>query len=121
MFDAICRARRRLPFRLLGLDSDNGSKFVNDQLYCYCLQEEITFTRGRADKKNDSALVEQKNWPVVRRAFGYYRYDTPEQLELLDCLYAVMHFYADFFLPVTKLKEKMRVGSKVKKTHQVPW
>jgi hypothetical protein len=120
VFDAICRARRRLPFRLLGLDSDNGSEFINDQLYRYCRQEEITFTRGRAGKKNDSAFVEQKNWSVVRRAVGYYRYHTPEQLDLLDRLYAVMHFYTNFFLPVTKLKEKMRVGSKVKKTHQVP-
>ena len=120
VFAAICRARQRLPFPLLGLDSDNGSEFINDQLYRYCLQEEITFTRGRAGKKNDNAFVEQKNWSVVRRAVGYYRYDTPEQLDLLDRLYAVMHFYTNFFLPVTKLKEKTRTGSKVKKTYQVP-
>jgi hypothetical protein len=70
VFDAICRARQRLPFPLLGIDSDNGSEFINDQLYRYCLREEITFTRGRAGKKNDSAYAEQKNWSVVRRAQG---------------------------------------------------
>jgi hypothetical protein len=120
VFAAICRVRRRLPFPLLGIDSDNGSEFINDQLYRYCLDEEITFTRGRAGKKNDNAYVEQKNWSVVRRAVGYHRYDTPEQLDLLNRLYTVRHFYVNFFLPVMKLKEKVRVGSKIKKTYDDP-
>jgi hypothetical protein len=120
VFGAICRARQRLPFPLLGIDSDNGSEFINDQLYRYSLREKITFTRGRAGKKNDSAYAEQKNWSVVRRAVGYYRYDTPEQLDLLDRLYAVMHFYVNFFLPVMKLEKKTRIGSKVKKTYDDP-
>jgi hypothetical protein len=120
VFAAIQQARRRLPFPLLGIDSDNGSEFINDQLYRYCQQEEITFTRGRAGKKNDNAYIEQKNWSVVRRAVGYHRYDTPQQLDLLNRLYAVMHFYVNFFLPVAKLTEKTRVGSKVKKRYDEP-
>jgi hypothetical protein len=120
VFAAIGRARQRLPFSLQGIDSDNGSEFINDQLYRYCLQEQITFTRGRAGKKNDGAYVEQKNWSVVRRSVGYYRYDTPAQLDLLNRLYAVMHFYVNFFLPVMKLKEKTRLGSKVKKVYDEP-
>jgi hypothetical protein len=120
VFAAIQDARRRLPFSLLGIDSDNGSEFINDQLYRYCLQEEITFTRGRSGNKNDNAHVEQKNWSVVRRAVGYYRYDRPEQLDLLNRLYAVMHFYVNFFLPVAKLIEKSRVGSRVKKRYDEP-
>ena len=120
VFDAICRARERLPFPLLGIDSDNGSEFINDQLYRYSVQERITFTRGRAGKKNDGAYAEQKNWSVVRRAVGYYRYDTPQQLDLLNRLYAVMHFYVNFFLPTMKLEEKSRLGSKVKKVYDEP-
>ena len=120
VFAAIRRARQRLPFPLFGIDSDNGSEFINDQLYRYCLREQLTFTRGRAGKKNDSAHVEQKNWSVVRRAVGYARYDTPEHLSLLNRLYAVMHFYVNFFLPVTKLQGKSRVGSKVKKVYDDP-
>jgi hypothetical protein len=120
VFAAIKSARRRLPFPLLGIDSDNGSEFINDQLYRYCLQEELTFTRGRAGKKNDSAFVEQKNWSVVRRAVGYYRYDTPEQLALLNRLYALLHWYNNFFLPVMKLKEKVRVGSRKKRVYDEP-
>jgi len=120
VFAAIQNARRRLPFPLLGIDSDNGAEFINDQLYRYCLEEEIIFTRGRAGKKNDSAHVEQKNWSVVRRATGYQRYDAPHQLDLLNSLYAVMHFYVNFFLPVAKLKQKSRVGSKTKKRYDTP-
>ena len=120
VFAAICRARQRLPFPLLGIDSDNGSEFINDQLLRYCDSEKITFTRGRAGKKNDSAYVEQKNWSVIRRAIGYYRYDTPEQLDLLNRLYAVMHYYVNFFIPMMKLKEKVCQGSKVKRVYDEP-
>jgi hypothetical protein len=120
VFAAIRRARQRLPFPLLGIDSDSGSEFINDQLYRYCLKEQITFTRGRAGRKNDNAYVEQKNWSVVRRAVGYGRYDSPEQLALLDALYTHLRLYVNFFLPVMKLKEKERLGSKVKRLYDDP-
>jgi hypothetical protein len=120
VFAAIKRARQRLPFPLLGIDSDSGSEFINDQLYRYCLEEKITFTRGRAGRKNDSAYVEQKNWSVVRRAVGYWRYDSPEQLDLLNTLYVRLHLYVNFFLPVMKLEEKVRLGSKVKRLYDDP-
>lgn len=120
VFAAIKRARQRLPFALLGIDSDSGSEFINDQLYRYCLEEKITFTRGRAGRKNDGAYVEQKNWSVVRRAVGFWRYDSPEQLDLLNTLYARLHLYVNFFLPVMKLKEKARHGAKVKRIYDDP-
>jgi len=120
VFAAIKQARQRLPFPLRGLDSDNGAEFINDQLYRYCNQEKITFTRGRAGRKNDNAHVEQKNWSIVRQTVGYYRYDTPEQLELLNRLYALLHYYDNFFIPVMKLKEKIRVGSRTKRIYDDP-
>jgi hypothetical protein len=120
VFAAIQRVRQRLPFPLFGIDSDSGAEFINDQLYRYCLEEKLTFTRGRAGRKNDSAYVEQKNWSVVRRAVGYGRYDTPEQLEFLNTLYARLHFYVNFFLPVMKFEEKVRLGSKVKRVYDDP-
>jgi transposase InsO family protein len=72
VFNAIERARQRLPFPRLDISSDNGSEFINDQLFRYCVRERITFSRGRAGRKNDNAYVEQKNWSVVRRAVGYH-------------------------------------------------
>jgi len=120
VFKAIKQARQRLPFPLQGIDSDNGAEFINDELYRYGQDEKLTFTRGRSGHKNDNAYVEQKNWSIVRRAVGYRRHDTPEQLDLLNRLYALLHFYVNFFLPVMKLVEKQRVGSRVKRIYDDP-
>lgn len=120
VFEALKEIRRRLPFKLLGIDSDNGSEFINGHLYGYCEQERITFTRARAYRKNDNCYVEQKNYSVVRRAVGYNRYDTSRQLRLLNQLYSHLRLYTNYFQPVMKLKEKIRVGSRVKKRYDQP-
>jgi len=117
VFAGIKTIRGRLPFPLLGYDSDSGSEFINHQLYRYSIQEEITFTRGRAGKKNDNPFVEEKNDSVVRRWVGYGRYNTQEQVDILNELYKKLRLYTNYFLAVQKLKEKVRVGSKVKKIH----
>ena len=114
------QVRARLPFPLLGIDSDNGSEFINDELLRYAEREQLTFTRSRSGRKNDGAHVEQKNWSVVRRFVGDLRYDTPAQVALLNQLYAVLHLYINFFMPVVKLKEKVRHGSKVTKKYDEP-
>ncbi len=120
VFAAIKAARARLPFPLLGLDSDNGAEFINFHLKDYCEQEQITFTRSRAYHKNDNCYVEQKNYSIVRRTVGYYRYDRPHQLELLGMLYQVLRLYTNFFQPVMKLKEKVRQGSKLTRRYDEP-
>jgi len=114
------KVRKDLPFALLGLDSDNGSEFINDELLRYCRQEKITFTRSRPYRKNDNCFVEQKNYSIVRRAVGYARYDTDEQCALLNELYSYLRLYTNFFLPTMKLKSKERNGSKVKKSYDQP-
>ncbi len=120
VFAGIQTIRGRLPFPLLGYDSDSGSEFINYHLYAYSIQEKITFTRGRAGKKNDNAFVEEKNDSIVRRWVGYGRYNTQEQVAILNELYAVLRLYTNFFLPVMKLKEKERIGSKVIKRYDKP-
>ena len=120
VFEALKQIRKRLPFKLLGIDSDNGSEFINDQLYHYCLKEEITFTRARAYRKNDNCYVEQKNWSVVRRALGYLRYDTEGELEIINRLHGYLRLYTNHFQPVMKMIEKTRVGSRVKKKYDKP-
>lgn len=117
VFEALKRLRKNLPFPLLGLDSDNGSEFINDYLQAYCEKENITFTRSRPYRKNDNCFVEQKNYSVVRRAVGYQRYDTEVQLALLNELYATLRLYTNFFQPTMKLQSKTRVGSKVTKRY----
>lgn len=117
VFEALQKVRKNLPFPLLGLDSDNGSEFINDELLRYCKQEQISFTRSRPYRKNDNCFVEQKNYSIVRRAVGYARYDTDEQCQLLNELYSYLRLYTNFFLPTMKLKSKERVGSRVKKKY----
>ena len=117
VFAGIQRIRARLPFPLLGLDSDSGAEFINDQLYRYCIQEQITFTRGRPGKKNDNPYIEQKNDSIVRNWVGYGRFDTQPQVDTLNELYELLRLYTNFFLPVMKLKKKIRIGSKIKKVH----
>ncbi len=121
---AIHRARQRLPFPLLGLDSDNGGEFINQCLVNYCREEGMTFTRSRSYKKNDSCHVEQKNWSVVRRLIGYDRYDSKAALEALNRVYDLTRLYVNFFQPVMKLAHKSRHGARVHKvydTAQTPY
>jgi hypothetical protein len=97
-----------------------GSEFINNHLYGYCEEEKITFTRARAYRKNDNCYVEQKNYSVVRRWVGYHRYDTAQQLRLLNQLYSRLRLYTNYFQPVMKLEEKIRLGIKVKKRYDQP-
>ena len=115
--EAIRRMRQRLPFALLGIDSDNGSEFINDTLYRYCLDEQITFTRSRPYRKNDQAHVEQKNWSVVRHTVGYDRWETEQEFALLESIYADLRLYINFFQPSLKLIGKERIDNKTIKRY----
>ena len=114
---AIHRMRQRLPFPLLGIDSDNGSEFINDLLYRYCLEEKLTFTRSRPYQKNDQAHVEQKNWSVVRHTVGYDRWETAQDLTLLESIYDDIRRYINFFQPSLKLIAKERIGNQTIKRY----
>lgn len=117
VFEALMDIRLRLPFPLVGLDSDNGSEFINDHLARYCEKERITFTRGRPYHKNDNCYVEQKNYTVVRRFAGYARYETEQEQMLLNAMYQDVTLYTNFFQPVRVLVAKERIGSKIRKRY----
>ena len=114
---AIDQVRRQLPFPLLGLNSDNGSEFINHGLWDYCQRHGIEFTRSRAYKKNDQAHVEQKNWSVVRRLVGYDRYATKTAYQQLKHLYHLVRLYGNFFQPSSKLVDRRREGGKTPKKY----
>jgi hypothetical protein len=118
---ALEEIRQVLPFRLRGIDSDNGSEFINDHLYRYCQAQEIQFTRGRPYKKDDNAHIEQKNWTHVRKLIGYLRYDTPEAVAALNDLYAhELGLLQNLFLPSVKLLSKERVGARLRRRYDAP-
>ncbi|MGH9168781.1 MAG: integrase [Acidimicrobiia bacterium] len=116
-FEALLDIRGALPFPLLGLDSDNGGEFINNQLFAYCAEQEITFTRSRPYRKNDNCFVEEKNWSVVRRHVGYPRYDTPAELAVLAELYRHLRLYVNFFQPQMRLVQKTRDGARVRRRY----
>jgi len=107
-----------LPFRLLGIDSDNGSEFINWHLGRWCARRDIQFTRSRPYKKDDNAHVEQKNWTHVRKLLAWDRYDTPPAVEAINDLYRnELRLWMNLFQPSVKLLRKIRVGSKLRRKY----
>jgi len=112
---AIEVVKNNLPFPLLGIDSDNGSEFINSILFRYCKENKITFTRSRPNKKNDCCYVEGKNWHVIRKLIGYDRYEGQRAVDLLNEIYDLLRLFTNFFSPQQKLIDKVREGAKVTK------
>lgn len=121
IFNAIKEIRERSPFLWLGIDSDNDNAFINDLLYQYSVDETLELTHSRAYRKNDNAYVEQKNFTHVRKPLGYLRYDTPEELRLIQELYRHdLRLYKNFFQTVMKLVHKERVAGHLKRVYDTP-
>ena len=113
----------RLPFALLGFDSDNGGEFLNHHLWSYLRERKpaVEFTRSRPYHSDDNAHVEQKNWTWARQLLGYSRLEDPELVGPISALYReVWAPWQNFFLPCFKLKEKWRQGSHWRKRYELP-
>ncbi len=118
---AISSIEEALPFPLRGLDSDNGSEFINYHVWAFCEQRKIQLTRGRPYKKDDNAHVEQKNWTHVRRLVGWDRIDTAQAVERLNDLYGhEWRWMMNLFQPSVKLLRKERIGSRVRRIYEPP-
>jgi len=121
---ALREIEQRLPFPLRGIDSDNGSEFINTHLFNFCQQRpkdrSVQFTRSRPYKKDDNAHVEQKNWTHVRKLLGWERYDTLEALNTINDLYKQLRIFQNLFQPSMKLSRKIRKGSRVMRRYDQP-
>jgi hypothetical protein len=117
VFAAIEHVAGQFPFPVLGIDSDNGSEFINAHLLAYCTEHKITFTRSRPGNKNDGAHVEQKNWTHGRELVGYLRFDSPAELKLLNEIWELDRVYTNHLLAQQKLTFKQRNGAKVTKRY----
>jgi hypothetical protein len=114
---------KRLPFKMKGFASDNGSEFLNQDLHFYLRQREnpVEFVRRRPYKKNDNAHVEQKNFTHVRSLFGYQRFEDQELVQKMNEIYrAYWNPLWNYFTPCLKLKSKTRIGGRVKKIYDDP-
>lgn len=113
--------RQTLPFRLCGIDSDNGSEFLNHHLVRYCRTHQIQFTRGRPYKKDDNAHIEQKNWTHVRKLIGWDRYDSAAAVGLLNDLYRhELRLMMNLFQPSVRLLRKERIGARLRRIYDRP-
>jgi hypothetical protein len=121
VLNAMQEIEQALPFKLLGIDSDNGTEFINYHLKAFCDQRQIQFTRGRPYKKDDNAHIEQKNWTHVRKILGYLRYDSQPALNAINDLYQnELGWMMNLFQPSVKLVKKTRLGSKLKRIYDQP-
>jgi hypothetical protein len=119
--EALDDVRNKLPFPMRGIDSDNGSEFINHHLVAYCAAKQIEFTRSRPYKKDDNAHVEQKNWTHVRKLLGYLRYDSQQAVVKMNELYrGDLRLFQNLFLPSVKLVAKKRVGSRLRRFYDSP-
>lgn len=121
VLQAMDEMEKSFPFPLRGIDSDNGSEFINHHLYKRCAQRSIQFTRGRPYKKDDNAHIEQKNWTHVRKLMGWDRYDSQDAVDAMNDLYQnELRLFQNLFLPSMKLVEKKRIGSRLKRVYDTP-
>jgi hypothetical protein len=102
VIEAMTVIETRLPFPLVGLDTDNGGEFINHALINWAGDRGLFFTRSRPYKSNDNAHVEQKNGDVVRRHAFHYRYDTAVEMQLLDDMYLLVRLRLNMFTATTK-------------------
>ena len=114
---ALQRARALFPFPILGLDTDNGGEFINEEVAAYCVREQITFTRGRPYEKRDQCFVEQKNGVVVRQVVGHGRLMGEHAYRQLDELYRALHWYVNRFQPSMKLVSTQVEGRKIRRIY----
>jgi hypothetical protein len=106
--EALDEIQRGLPFRLLGVDSDNGWEFINWHLKGWCDAKQIQLTRGRPYKKDDNAHIELKNWTHVRKLLGWDRYDSRAAVEAINALYRQeLRWWMNLYLPSVKLVKKV--------------
>jgi transposase InsO family protein len=121
VLDALQEIQAALPFPLLGINSDNGTEFINWHVGIWCARHKVEFTHSRPYKKDDNAYIEQKNWTHVRKLMGWDRYDTPEAVEAMNDLYRnELRRWLNFFQPSAKLMKKVRVGSKLRRRYDLP-
>jgi hypothetical protein len=108
------------PFEIKSIHSDSGKEFINDHLFRYCRQNNITFTRSRPYKKDDNFWVENRNDKMVRRNVGYKKYEGKTDLLILNLLYEKLYLYLNFFKPQRRCLKKIKIGAKNKKQYDKP-
>jgi transposase InsO family protein len=89
----------QFPFAILGFHADNGSEYINHRVANLLGKLHAEFTKSRACRSQDNALVEGKNGAVVRKLMGY-GYIAGEHAEEIGQFYAQhLNPYLNFHRP----------------------
>lgn len=110
---------KTIPVPVKILHSDNGSEFINAHVQRSCKEADIKFTRSRPYRKNDAPYVESKNWSMVRAYTGWRRYDTEEELRILEVLLKLITVRNNLFMPQMKLVSRIRENGHIKKVYEL--
>ena len=109
---------QRYPFPWLEIHPDNGGNILNYHIFAWTEIKGINYSRSRPYKKNDNCFIEQKNSTHVRKVVGYLRYDTEEELGIINDLYRnELRLYKNFLQPTIKLVQKIRIKGKIHKKY----
>ena len=111
VLDALLRA---FPFTLQGFHTDNGSEYINRDVAALLQALHIDeFTKSRARRSNDNALVESKNGSVIRKHLGYghipSRYAERVNVFTQQVLSPYLNFHRPCFFPTEQVDAKGRV------------
>lgn len=111
---ALNEENERYPFSWLEIHPDNGGNILNYHVWAWAQKKNIFYSRSRPYKKNDNCFIEQKNSTHVRKVIGYLRYDTEEELNIINDLYRnELRLFKNFFQPTIKLSQKIRIKGKI--------
>lgn len=90
----------QFPFRICGFHSDNGSEFINYKVAKLLEKLRVAeFTKSRANRTTDNALVEGKNGSVVRKHIGYGHIPASHAEALQRFYMAHLNPYLNFHRP----------------------
>jgi transposase InsO family protein len=108
----------QFPFRILGFHCDNGSEFINHQVAALLNKLLVEFTKSRAYRTTDNALVEGKNGAVVRKHIGYGPIGAPHAEELQKFFTAHFNPYLNYHRPCGFAVIELGAGGKKKRIYR---
>ena len=121
LIPALQQALAAFPFTVRGFHSDNGSEYINHQLAAMLDKLRIEFTKSRARRTNDNALVESKNASVVRKHLGYGHIPSHHAQTvnafLRDHLTPYLNFHRPCFFPEVTVDAKGRQRRRYRYEH----
>ena len=110
---------RAFPFTLHGFHADNGSEFINREVAALLQGLHIdAFTKSRARRSTDNALVESKNGSVIRKQLGHGHIPSRCAAQVNAFTQQVLSPYLNFHRPCFFPTEEVDARGRVRKRYR---